>query len=574
MPDERLPQNGSDAQSQPPVVLYQGPLGGCALRLTLHGGDQELRASATLGEEAASLEAADLLVLLEKLGVQGRVDSDAVGRFCAGARGGEAQQDVLLAVGVPPAKGPDGRLEFHVRPTATEPRYENDEHGNVDYHNLHLFDNVTPGDAIATAHPPERGEPGATVMGQSIPGLMGDPHLALAGANVRAQEQEGGRTFVATGAGRVVFQSNVISVTDVYRVDGDVDFNVGHIEFVGSVTIGGNVLDGFNVKAGTGLTILGNVGACRIECGGDVTIGGISGKGAASVKCGGNLSVRYIDDATVECEGSVQIAKEMLNATVRCRGRLEVSLGAIVGGECVALEGIEVKEAGSAANVNTHLTAGVDYTSLSELETIRGQIDFMARKEAKINQDLAPLLHQAKDFDKLPEHSRTRLAGLLTALKDVKALSEELKAKEEQIKTRAAQRANAMINVVSVLNRGVVVTLERVTEQVLEPVRGPVTVLANRKEGGLRYTRMRPLTTDAKKLQESIEQQEEAAARRAEAMRQQEEARRRAAAEREARHKAEQEAKRMQEEDARRRAEQADLDKPDEEAPGSGRHDG
>jgi len=41
----------------------------------------------------------------------------------------------------------------------------------------------------------------------------------------------------------------------VYEVDGDVDYGVGNINFIGSVVIKGSIRDGFSVVAGSDIRL-------------------------------------------------------------------------------------------------------------------------------------------------------------------------------------------------------------------------------------------------------------------------------------------------------------------------------
>ena len=56
-----------------------------------------------------------------------------------------------------------------------------------------------------------------------------------------------------------------LNVFPVYEVNGDVDYNIGNIDFVGTVVIRGNILTGFRVKASGDIRVTGGIEGAEVS---------------------------------------------------------------------------------------------------------------------------------------------------------------------------------------------------------------------------------------------------------------------------------------------------------------------
>jgi uncharacterized protein (DUF342 family) len=122
------------------------------------------------------------------------------------------------------------------------------EDGKVNLFDLDLVRNVEVGALLATRTLPTAGEPGITVFGTSIPARPGRVVAVRAGEGVRLAD-DGLQVFAAM-AGHAALVGNLVSVSPIYSIRGDVGPATGNIEFVGSVSVTGSVDAGYRVKAG------------------------------------------------------------------------------------------------------------------------------------------------------------------------------------------------------------------------------------------------------------------------------------------------------------------------------------
>jgi uncharacterized protein (DUF342 family) len=353
------------------------------------------------------------------------------------------------------------------------------EYESVDFRNVQTFLNVDSGCLVATISAPGSGTPGKTVLGKNIAPQSGDPVKLKLGLNVRLHED--GTHVFSTDSGRVYLRGSTISVEDVYEIDGNVDFRIGNISFKGFVEIKGDILDGFLVKATRGLKVHGNIGVSIIECDGDVNFCGMSGQGGGSITCGGNISANFIYDTIIECSGSVTAAIEIRNSQIKCLGAISVIKGGLTGGEYFALAGIECGNLGSISALKTRVVAGVHYGDLEDLN--------------KLFNELKQLV---ADFSAAPKGS--------IDMKEFAAKRADITSRTQEVRSRTYLQMNPKINVRVKLFEGVNITLGLISENIIEERKGPVSIIENSIDGGLRYLGMTALSHTAQTIERSFEQ--------------------------------------------------------------------
>lgn len=438
------------------------------LRVILREGGAECLASVTPKRIGKLIDPEKLTFLLSEHGIITGLDAETIGSFCAAACEGK-MQEAVIARGTPPVAGENGWVEFVTRTTSDRAEYQEDEAGNIDFRHLNIFGNVEDGQVIGTIHLPGDGTPGLSVTGEPIPPTPGTPVSITAGEGVRIEDNQ----IIAEKQGRIVYIDNTVSVSDEYSVGGDVDFEVGHIDFKGFVHVKGDVLDDFNIKAEKGIKVIGAVGACVLESPGNIELGGMSGQGKGIIRCGGNVVARYLRDVVVECAGSVIVESELINSTIRSAGTVSIPRGVISGGNVTALGGIEARVLGSRTGIQTKLISGVHYRDMEELAGLYDRI-----------KDISLQIEKTGD-----KQSLTHLYTEKTeALKQV-----------AEIRERSYDNANAKINVASRIMDNVTMTLGDTTEVVSE-VDGSFSIIENTAEGGFCFFSLSPLEIKTAKI--------------------------------------------------------------------------
>ena len=458
---------------------------GYSLYLRIQDNRLECRCSYVPREQGSMISRDELTAILNQHNVREGLDQQAFDEFIVKAAAGQQQVDALLAFGTPPVAGADEFISLSVD-SSTEVHDSDEILTDLDMHIVQTFINVSAGDEIGRIIPAGTGTPGRNIMGLPIPPQPGKPLHVTIGKNIRTEEN--GALLIAAATGRFCQSSGEISVEEEYVVKGDVNFRIGSINFKGVVDVRGDVLDHFDITATKGLTVTGNIGVCNIVSDGDITFCGMDGQEKGTIVCGGTLRANFIHDVVVECAGDVIVGVEIHNSTVRTLGRILVDKGAITGGSYIAQGGIEAKKLGSVSSQHTKLQAGVDYHDVESLE--------------KLFSALAETQEKAKQSQSLSEIAELRNTSA--------SLTDDIMS----IRSKADMTANAKINAKAVLYENVQLTLGSTTETIKEQKDGPLSVIENSIEGGLRYLSMTSLDVKATDIEMAFVREQKMTSRR------------------------------------------------------------
>ena len=452
-------------------------------------------------------EAAWLVEKLNKLEINVGLDRKAIEQCCQRASSGEAVYDMVVARGKLPVPGQDESIEFLVKPFDESPEFDEDEFGQIDFRETHLFENVEAGQVIARSRPAKTGEAGTTVQGKPIP--VRDPARAPLRPGPGAKLSEDKDEIIATVSGRVLHRAGSVSVTEELVVD-DVDLSTGNIDFVGFVRVRGDVIDGFSVRGGKGIRISGAVGHCTLESDGDIQLGGMTGlEGQGTIRCGGNLTANYLHEVDVECWGDFLVRNEVMHCSIRTKGKLTVP-GLIAGGEYMALAGIEVARIGTEAGVKTYFVAGFDYDDLGRIDELHKELEKIGRLEQGLAAKMLRLTRQA-ERSRISDRERSAMERLRSEIEDLNRQKKLIKNELDGLLEKSAETANAKINVRRELNSGAVFRLGFTEAKVEDYMEGAWSVIEH-NGSQLKFLRMTPLSRNARELEEELVAQERALA--------------------------------------------------------------
>lgn len=487
--EEKVVREVNEAEYDLYIVLYEDETECC---VTLHPNYRGLE-----------FEPSWLVEELAKAEVVFGLDKNAIEECCKRASKGEAVDDIIVARGKLPVPGEDGSIEFLVKPFDDTPEYDEDEWGQINFRETNLFENVKEGEVIARSKPARVGEAGTTVQGKPIP--VRDPARAPLRVGVGAKLSEDKTEVIATTDGRVIYRVGAVSVTEELVVD-DVGLCTGHIDFVGHVRIRGDVIDGFNVRGGKGIRISGAVGHCTLESDGDIRFGGMNGlEDQGIIRCGGNLTANYLHEVKVECDGDVMVKNEVMNCSIKARGKITVP-GLVAGGEYVALAGIDVGRIGSEAGVKTYFTAGFDYEDIEVIDRLRKEMAKIERLEQGLSAKMLRLTRQAEKA-KITDRQMSVMEKLRAEIDDMRRQKELIDAEIEEILEKSAPLSNPKINIRREINSGAVFRVGFTVRQV-EDFREGSWSLIEHKRLELKFVRLTPLTKNAREVEEELLAQE------------------------------------------------------------------
>ncbi len=314
--------------------------------------ESKLEARISIAEEGEFPTIMEIREAIADAGVIYGVDESVLDTI---VRDGHKVSNLLFARGRRPGPGIPATIEWHIDPDYSK-RPAITEGDRADFKQLRLFEPVQKDQEIARKVSPAEGEPGIGVDGSRLV-RMGEDTEFPAGKNTYVSE-DGSKLF-ASIFGYAFFSQGQLNIDNIYRVEGDVDYNTGNVKFNGAVMIEGDVRSGFRVEATDSIFVGGNVEASTLYSkNGDVTVQyGILGQGKARVISGGNVNCGFVQDATIGAKGDVNIQRYSINSTISSWGKITLlsNEGLIRGGQLTADKGIEAVEVGSDQLIETEL---------------------------------------------------------------------------------------------------------------------------------------------------------------------------------------------------------------------------
>lgn len=451
---------------------------------------------------SAVINPPDLIWLLQKNNIIQTIDYAAIYDFCAAIEMGCAVEPTVLARGIEPTVGPDGWFELMVKTSGDEADFKEDDRGNVDLRTLNAYSEIEPGQKLGIVHLPGEGTAGLTVLGKPVPAQAGQPFELIAGEGVVVKYDS--RVAFAEKAGRALFEKNILSVVDQLVIPGDLDMSIGNIDFHGFVEIKGEVPDDFIVKATKGIKIGGLVGACKLESQGSIEITSMAGKEVGRIECRGDLRAAFLNQVEAAVYGDIVVTNEIRNSYIKSTGKIIVERGSIIGGRCTAMNGVEAKILGTLSGQKTQVIAGVFFPDIDRFVYLREQLENINRQIGMISKALGPLKKMLSGDKDVTDAACSRLRILneqLDKLLDEKnCFSAEIKASQPQ----QFGSQNPKVNVVKTLMEGVFLTLGETVEEIKIQRKGPMSIIENTQNGGLRFLDLSPMQIMAQDIEKSL----------------------------------------------------------------------
>lgn len=387
-----------------------------------------------------------------------------------------------IAYGTPVTNGEDARIEFLFKKPAEEAQPaapEETEDGRVDYRAAHKIDNIAKGTLLARKIPPTKGISGMTVTGRALPAVDGkDIDVAMGKGVVVSPENKD--EWIADNDGQVIVKDNKLSVLAIYEVPGDVNLSTGNIDFIGTVTVRGDVKDGFKVFAGEDLIVNGVVEGAELKCNGKLSIaGGVSGNDKAKITCGGDANIKYVRNAIVDVAGSLTSSQAIMHCKVTVGKKVNVSgqKGVIVGGQVIAGEHVHAASMGSNFATPTEIIVGEAVGMRDELHKLETELKAALENLDKTKKGIQFLkdLH-TKMGGNLPPEKKELLTKLTRAqfklMADTKTLAEKKQDLEKKDQEGAEdRRRHAKVTCMGIIHTGVKITINKASRQISEELK-------------------------------------------------------------------------------------------------------
>ncbi|MFZ5987640.1 MAG: DUF342 domain-containing protein [Bacillota bacterium] len=354
----------------------------------------------------------------------------------------ESGKSYVIAEGTSPVNGKDCEIKMY---ELEEPKPQIKEDGKVNFYELKLISKVKAGDWLGERIDATEGIPGKTVYGASIPAVKGKNFPLMYDKNTVYEIYQNGKTSLYSKInGAVNYSDGKILVSNHLEIDGNVDFKTGNIKFDGYVTIKGTVTDGFSVEATKDIEInsamgLGNVKGIVSKEGSIFIKGGIASKGQVEVRAKKNVYTKFVDNATIKCEGIVHIGFYCINSNVEAKEIfIESVKGNIIGGNIKAEIKITSAVIGSQLEIRTVIeVTGFDRNKLSDLlGDVNKRIEDLKSEQLNLKQALSKTDSGDGMTSAQTREYNQKFQRLVTVKEEIKSYEDEKKSLARYLKTK------------------------------------------------------------------------------------------------------------------------------------------
>ncbi|MFW5734438.1 MAG: DUF342 domain-containing protein [Oceanidesulfovibrio sp.] len=365
---------------------------------------------------------------------------------------GEPQRMTVVCKGRKPVHGIDGWFEMMYQDERSAVGSANKD-GSIDYKERGVVRSVKFNEILGVLHPPVPGTPGKDIFGRIIPASDGRPFDLVCEEHVDVLED--GKTFYSTAEGMVFLKGHRLTVTDVFKTEGDVDLSTGNLSLEkGSLYVSGSILAGFSVSSPANIYVEEVIESAMVSASGSVEVnGGIIMERGGEVRAEQDVSALFMKNATVRARGNVYVKNEISTSEVFAGNKVFAisGRGKVLGSTIRCGEGMEVQELGNEAGVETSVYLG------RELEIDPGLI---ARKK-----ELSALLEKIYDnlgtdapqtiLERVKPELRDALKKILQTRMQAEKELEEISTAIRVERARLRTQTRAQIKVHKVLHQGV-----------------------------------------------------------------------------------------------------------------------
>ena len=423
--------------AEPKVVVNTSPDGKKAY-MTIYPG---------IEREMPSID--EILRVVENEGIKYGVKREEIEKA---VEGHHTLKPILIAEGTEPTRSKDAQLKLLFPPSGVKLK-KADEKDKVDYASMYEVAHCHEGETLAVKIPPEKGERGYDVFGKdTLPEEPKDINLTeFVGENTKLSED--GNSIISSVDGQPYFSKEKINVREIYVVEGDLDYSIGNIDFLGTIWIKGNAEEKFKVRAGKDVLVDGIVGETDIEAAGSVIIkGGVFGKLKGKIVSHKDFKAKFLNEVFVVSYGDISVDEYIMNSRVISKGNVVVKGKGWITGESVKASGnVMANVIGSVSKVPTHVSAGINFEFSKKSEEIEINLQLSITKLGRISAMINKALSTFKKLTALSQKGNllkfvNRLEKRKTEiLKEIERLKNELKALKLSVQIGESEKKSKVI---------------------------------------------------------------------------------------------------------------------------------
>jgi uncharacterized protein (DUF342 family) len=451
------------------------------MQLELSVSDDKLKLFARVvpQSDSANAEVGELREELLKVTQESLIDEGVVKDIVAQLRQGKGCEGRRIAKGESPVLGRDGKLVWLVRRfrpgSGIDPNKE-----LADFYNLGLFENIEVGKEVARVYKPTGGTAGIDVLGKPLtarPGKALNPRFDKSLQFKPNETHPEYQTLIAAVSGYAHEEGEKVTIRDTLVIENNLDYEMGHIDFIGNVRVGGDIQKGFHVKARGDIDVLGSVlGENQLTSGASITVKGFhQGGGDAHVKAGANYTVGIAHGVVAEAGGMITIKKEARDCNLRTVSAVIAPNAAIIGGSIWCVKGFEGRVLGNEMGVRTTIELRNELEVTAEYRALEEKIKKHEMALAALELHIGPYLQNRKRIPLLNAKFRMKITDLVGKFDYVQTSLDKLKDAVKRMKEAKPAEADSRVNVMEELHEGVVLSTSSYSLEIKESQKGPVS---------------------------------------------------------------------------------------------------
>lgn len=462
----------------------------CILELLISDDSMKLFARVQPQTEHILARVQDLTDKIASITAQERIEVAVVQDIIKQLKAGKGCEERRVAVGQGPVAGKDGKIVWLVRrfnPGKKEIAEGWKDKDLVDFFTLGLFENVQAQREIARVYRPTLGTEGRDILGKHItatPGKAVNLKLDKSVTIKQGSEDDGYDTLIAEIDGYVHEEGGLISVKNVLTIPGNLDYGMGHIDFIGSVKVLGDINKGFHVKARGDIEIGGSLlGDNVIRSEGSVTVKGFhQGGRQSSIHAKGNYTVSVAHDVVSEVQGTIHVGREARDSILRSLSTIFADRASIVGGELWCSKGAELGNVGNDAGALTTIQLRNELEVTEEYRVLSDSIKKHETAKSALELHIGPYLHNRARIPLLKDPFKSKMLQLIKKYDEVHSSLVRLRGAEKEMRMSKQVGDDARINIVKMAHAGIDLCAgEDRKLRFVDPVQGPASWRFNRE---------------------------------------------------------------------------------------------
>jgi len=333
-----------------------------------------------------------------------------------------------------------------------------DSLNSIDHHYVNTVKVVEKKEPVAHLIPPKKGTDGYTVFGDVIPCGESQEAQLPSGNNV-AVSSENSSVLIATSNGAVrVVSKDVIHVDPLMKIEGNIDYSVGNLDFTGTLEIKGNILPGFKINASGSIYVEGLIEDAEVMAGGDINALGCSGHNKGDIKAGGSIFIKYAENTKLHAAHDIVVEEYLINCQSHSDNEIKVveKKGRLTGGETIAAKNIIARHIGNIEETRTIVSVGFSSKIRQNLSLIDNQLTEIESKLGTVTKALKVISRISMVKKVLPPEMKQQAIELMSMKDEIEKEIQELLITQEELIEDAKPVGDESITVYGVCYPGTI----------------------------------------------------------------------------------------------------------------------